>query len=74
MDISYTTVRRGEYAGVQDGHYIGRVVGDYATGFEALPLDGRRFMSVVPFASVEAAFEALALEFAFHYGEATVAA
>lgn len=74
MNISYTTVRRGEWAGLQDGHYIGRVVGDYATGFEAYPLDGRRFLGAKPFDSIEAAFEALALEFAYHYGEATVAA
>lgn len=73
-ELTYIKVRRGEWAGLMGEHYIGRVVGDYSTGFEAVPLDGRRFIGSHPFPSIEDAFEALALEFAYHYGESKVAA
>jgi len=72
--ITYTRLGRNEWAGLSGAHFIGRVVGDYGTGFEAVPLDGRRFIGAHPFQCVEDAFEALALEFAYHYGEATVSA
>lgn len=72
--IIYVKLRRGEWAGLAGGHYIGRVVGDYGTGFEAVPLDGRRFIGVAPYPSIEDAFEVLALDFAYHYGEAKVSA
>jgi hypothetical protein len=72
--VAYVKLGRNEWAGLSGGHFIGRVVGDYAVGFEAVPLDGRRFVGSAPFVSVEDAFEFLALDFAFHYGEVKVSA
>ena len=72
--IAYAMVRRGEYAGARGCHFIGRVLGDYSTGFWAIKLDGRRMMSPEPYLTPEQAFEVLALEFDLHYGEALAAA
>lgn len=61
--IQFMQVRRGEYVGAYSNHMIGRVLGDYSTGFWAIKLDGTR--SLTTYATPDEAFEALALEFTF---------
>ncbi|MDR6861997.1 hypothetical protein [Phycicoccus sp. 3266] len=68
MQITFTTVRRGERVGAVGDRYIGRVLGDFATGFWAIRPDGHRLPG--HWDAPEEAFEVLALEAAF----ATVAA
>jgi hypothetical protein len=60
MQVSIAQVRRGEHVAVQDDQVVGRIVGDYATGFWAIRTDGLRVPET--FATPDEAAEVLALE------------